>query len=112
MTEAANPLEAIRRVELEMARRLEDARREADEAVTVARREAARMVEEAKQRGREEARRRSRETVAAAEEEAGRIVAEGEERAAKLRAATEPDRERTITAMVEFVLAPPKERGK
>lgn len=112
MTDAANPLEAIRRVELEMARRLEDARREADEAVTAARGEAARIVEEAKQRGREEARRRSRVAVTAAEEEAGRIVAEGEERAERLRAATEPDRERTIIAMFEFVLAPPKEKGK
>jgi len=111
MTGATNPLEAIRAAELEMARRIDEAREQAVETVAAARREARRIVEDARRRGQEEARRRYDAAIDAARDEAVRIVDDGAARAGELTRAAAQDRERTVEAMVAFVLSPPAEEG-
>jgi len=112
MTETAQALDAIRRVELETAQRLESARADGITAIVEARRRATVTVAEAKARGLEEARRRYDSTVAGAREEARSIAADGTARAEQLRTRTAPGREAAIDAMVDLLVAPPMEEGK
>lgn len=112
MTETAQALGAIRRVELETAQHLETARAEGIAAVVEARRRATATVAQAKARGLEEARRRYDLAVVAAREEARSIAADGAARAEQLRNETAPGREAAIDAMVDLLVAPPLEEGK
>jgi vacuolar-type H+-ATPase subunit H len=112
MTETAQALDAIRRVELETAQHLETARSEGITAVVEARRRATATVAQAKARGLEEAQRRYDLAVAAAREEARSIAADGAARAEQLRNRTAPGREAAIDAMVDLLVAPPLEEGK
>ena len=112
MTETAQALDAIGRVELETARRLEAARAEGITAVVEARRRATATVAEAKARGLEEARQRYDSAVAGAREKARSITVDGAARAEQLRNRSAPGREAAIDAMVDLLVAPPLEEGK
>lgn len=112
MSEAGHVLDAIRVAELKAARRLEEARSEADEALSSARREATVLIAEARLRGREEAQLRFEAEVAAAEEEARSVLAGGDAREDELRGAAQPHRDAAVAALVDLLLAPPLEEGK
>ena len=112
MSETAEALHAIRVAELEAARRVEQARSDAAEALAAVDRERARTVAGARERGRTEARRRLDAAVADAEREAELILASCDARIESLRHAAEPHLSTAVTAMVDLLLAPPLEEGK
>lgn len=107
MTEEMPPLAAIQDTERAMARRLEDARTEADEQVRSARQASRRRIAEAMERGRWMADEHYQATVTAAEQDAEQIGREGETAAAELEARFEGRLSAAVEAMVEFIL--PKE---
>ena len=112
MSDAARVLDAIRVEELEAARRLEQARTEAEDALASARREAVKAVAEGKRRGRDEAQRRIEAAIAAAEEESRSVLAGCEVREEELWKGAAPHREAAVEAMVDLLLAAPLEEGK
>lgn len=112
MSETAHTLDAIRVAELEAARRIEQAKDDAEAAVAAAQRGAAQAVADARRKGREEAKRRFDATIAAAKEEAAAILAGCDARLQDLRRSAAPHVTAAVTEMVDLLLAPPLEEGK
>lgn len=110
MNDATEVVETIRRTELAAARRVEEARDEADRLLTEARATARRLEEEAEAAGRERARSRLEEERAAAAEEASRITTEGASEATELKATADEVVGDLVDALVEALLAPPSQR--
>lgn len=111
MNEAGQSLEAIRRTELEAAQRVEEARARSDDIVTEARARARELVEEGRRRGREEAKRLLEAAKREAELEADQIRARGLAEAECLTRKAGESFDELVDALVEVVLAPPRERG-
>ncbi len=112
MSDVSDTLEAIRRVELEMARRLDAVREDADQAIARANRDATDRVASARRRGRETARRKYADAVAEADENARHIIAEGDARAEQVAVDAAPFLDEAAASMMELLLAPPLEEGK
>lgn len=112
MNDATGALDAIRRTELQAARREQAARKKAEEMIDAARVEAERIKDAAGDEGRSLADRRFDAAIAEAEDEAQRVRARGEAEAAALLDVPEQKIDEVVEAMVAVVLAPPVERGK
>ena len=112
MSEAVAAIDRIRQTELAAARRVEEAREQADVAMTRARAESAALRSEARRRGRELAQRHLESSIAVAEAEAERVRAAGEAAARELLDSAKDHIDAVAAALVRAVLAPPVEEGK
>lgn len=111
MNEAGETLDAIRQTELEAARRVEAARDRSAEITTEAKARARELIEEGRRQGRETARRRLEEAKEQAELEADEIRARGVAEAESLALHADERMDTLVDALVEVVLAPPREKG-
>ena len=105
------PLEQIRSAELASARRIEEAKQEADRLIEAARADAKAEIDRAVEAGDREADDRYHAAVAAARAEAQQIEHQATEDIALLQQQVEPEIDRLAAAMLDLVLAPPEERG-
>jgi len=103
-THELSPLDQIRLVEGEMARRLIVAREAAEQAAGKARAEAEQIKREAKEKGDQEGRIRYREATARAEEEAQAIRAEAQARAETLQRDGARHMDRAVDRALRIVL--------
>ena len=85
MTETISPLQAIHQKELELRRRVEQAQRQAEAQMLVARQEAKKIIAQAEQQGRAEAEDIFQQGLEAARQQAQDIVAGAHQEAATLR---------------------------
>ena len=104
-------LAEIRALELEMARRLDDARARAEATVAEARQRARRVVADARDRGEASAAAHQRERLTAATAEAERIREAGDAEAAAVLASLRPRLQAVVDAMVDVVLATSNDGG-
>ena len=112
MNEATRALEEIRQTELAAARRIDEARAEAEEIAARARAESRRIVEAGRERGMAEARRRLQTALDEANSEAAVIRASAVPGSMTREVATSETLEALVEEMVRVVLAPPSEPGK
>lgn len=97
-------VDAIRAAERDATRRLDDARRRADDGVRAAEGESRRLLEEAGFRGDGRAAQRHGEALRDAEDTAAALRADAAIRADALRRSAGPQLHRVAAAMLEFVL--------
>jgi vacuolar-type H+-ATPase subunit H len=107
-----SPLDQIRLVEGEMARRLIVAHEAAEQAAAKARREAATLKREAREKGEQEGQIRYKEVTARAEEEAKVLLAQSEHRAESLRRDGAMRMDRAVDQALRVILGSMEEGEK
>ncbi|RPI24877.1 MAG: hypothetical protein EHM57_02210 [Actinobacteria bacterium] len=112
MNDASEAIDRIRHTELAAARRVQEARDEAEAILARARAEAGELRSAARRSGREEAQRHLEASIASAEEQAEQVRLQGEEAASLLIGSARQHVADISAALVTAVLAPPVEEGK
>lgn len=110
MNDATAAVDAIRRTELDAARRIEAAKEDAERMVADARIRVRRLEDEGEERGRARAEERIERERADALREADRIVSRGVEAAASLKEEADGMVAELVAALVDAVLAPPSDQ--
>ena len=105
------PLEQIRRAELSAARRIDQAKLDAEQFLEEARARVRTLVARAGEAGDREADNRYETAISRAKLEARQIEDQFAERAEILQRKVAPEIDHLAAAMLELVLAPPEERG-
>jgi len=107
-----SPLDQIRLVESEMARRVTAARAAVDQALVTARAQAAQRKIEARETGQREGRVVFKESVARAEEEARAMTAQAQRQASELRQRGHQRMEAAVRLTLQVVLGQRREAGE